>query len=103
MRSSIKKDYNLIIKDHGEAFEIKYSERRNDYNKDLHFRIMTDMDMKFDTSWRMIRKPSVKNLFGFLASHVAENHLPEYDIIFYLHGGGFLANTSEAHSDYLRR
>jgi hypothetical protein len=102
MRRPIKKDYMTIIHDYRKALEIKYAPRRNDFNNDYHFRIMTDININFNTTWRMVRKPIFKNFFSSLALQVSDM-MPEYDIIFYLHGGGFLANTSEAHSDYLRK
>ena len=104
MRSPIRKDYSVILHDYKKWIEIKYSQRRNHFNKDLHFRILTNMDIHFNTNWRMVKKPDymVNNFYGLLACMLFKK-VPAYDIIFYFHGGGFVANTSEAHSDYLRR
>jgi hypothetical protein len=106
IRSSIRRDYAVILHEFDKVVEVKYGTRRNDYNKDLHFRIMTDMDVKFNTNWRMVKKEKLRlrnNIIGYLAYTLYNKWVPEYDVIFYLHGGGFLSNSSEAHSDYLRR
>jgi hypothetical protein len=105
IRKSVKIDYSLILHDYDKLIEVKYSPRRNDYNKDYHYRMFTNLDVKFDLSNRLVPKQLDinNNIFGYLAHNTFRKQIPEYDIIFYLHGGGFLSNTSEGHSDYLRK
>jgi acetyl esterase/lipase len=109
IRAGIKQDYHLIIHEFDKSLEVYYRPRRNNYNNDLHFRIMTNLDLKFNIKRRFIPKKidrapnGCSNIFGLLVNIVKDKYIPEYDVVFYLHGGGFLANTSEGHSDYLRK
>jgi hypothetical protein len=93
IRSRIRKDHHVILKDFGRAIEVKFGPRRNDYNKDLHFRVMTDIEnVTFDTKWRIVNKVDISfsnNVIGFLANSLYKKQVPEYDVIFYLHGEDF--------------
>lgn len=82
-------------------------DKENSYHNDnvYNLRIITDC-RKFKFNEKTIRLNNLNNFYDLLSEKIKhknekESTLQEYDIVFYIHGGGFLAQTTESVVGYL--
>jgi acetyl esterase/lipase len=70
--------------------------RVNDYNHDYHYRVITNQKI-------LQRNKEINKNYSIVDIMVNSISQPiEQDIIFFIHGGGFLSQSTESHASYLR-
>jgi hypothetical protein len=102
LRPRSKTDLKFSIVEHKNHITINNEHLNNQDNDNIyHYRLITNESISIRNN-QEIFKGRKKILYKYIMTKVSKT-FREYNIVFYLHGGGFLSQTTESHVGYLSK